>query len=130
MYRNKERNFEVGTNTIPDLSKLNAPYFYLILVYLRLSIEERLARIYVQWWALFVLRLDFLRLERSIDEFDKRVLENKKKEILEICCFVSWVCIGIFVVGKELIRMFSSIFVSVEKLEFLRARFNLTPGFP
>lgn len=110
LYQNKERNFEVGNNTIPDL--FNAPHLYLILIYLRLSIEERLTRIYVRWWALFVLRLDFLRLERSIDEFDKRVLENKKKEILEICCFASWVCIGIFVVGKELIRMFSSIFVS------------------
>ena len=108
--RSLVQNFIRGRLQYRQLRRL---HFYLILIYLRLSIEERLARIYVQWWALFVLRLDFLRLERSIDEFDKRVLENKKKEILEICCFVSWVCIGIFVVGKELIRMFSSIFVSV-----------------
>ena len=81
LYRNKERNFEVGTNSIPNL--FNAPHFYLILIYLRLSIEGLLARI--EWWALFVRRLGenyFPRLERSIDGFDQRVLENKKKEIL------------------------------------------------
>lgn len=104
LYRNKERNFEVGTNTIPNL--FNAPHFYLILINLRLSSEGRLARIDVQWWALFVRRLGenyFLRLERSTDEFDKRVQATKKKEILEICCFVSWDCIGLLVVGKEFV---------------------------
>ena len=36
LYRNKERNFEVGTKTFPDL--LKAPHFYLILIVLRLSL--------------------------------------------------------------------------------------------
>ena len=43
LYRNKERNFEVGTYTFEDL--FNAPHFYLILINLRLSIEGLLARI-------------------------------------------------------------------------------------
>ena len=36
LYRNKERSFEVGTKTFPDL--LKAPHFYLILIVLRFSL--------------------------------------------------------------------------------------------
>lgn len=37
LYWNKERNFEVGANRIPDL--FNAPHYYLILIFLSLSNE-------------------------------------------------------------------------------------------